>query len=407
MTNMKNSNFYKKTAQALGTPVFIYWEKRLETNISRIKQAAEHHLANRELGIYIPYFTNSNPYLFSIVRKHGCGIAIQSTEEWHQLNAHNLADKLIASPTVLPQEELKFLLEKGVRVNLSSIDEVEWQINNFPEKNIFIRLDISVDSSQRTGIKPWEITGLRKILKKNNKALAGVHIYVGTLSTFEKIVKYTDIVLALVSREFPEIEVVNLGGGFHYNYEKTFNQHFDWDAYFVMLAKKIGTYNLSPNMKFEIEPGRDVFADVGELVLSIHHVVWNERGTICQIFTDGSYVYMPSATVRERKHQLLFLDSQFKESSDRSISGWLNGSTTLSSDFLLPVIIEVPLDVKSGHFVIVKDIGAYGATQHLEFLNRRPAAEALITDNKVQIINERGAMTDKIRSVPQKPIFIK
>ena len=208
MTNMKNSNFYKKTAQALGTPVFIYWEKRLETNISRIKQAAEHHLANRELGIYIPYFTNSNPYLFSIVRKHGCGIAIQSTEEWHQLNAHNLADKLIASPTVLPQEELKFLLEKGVRVNLSSIDEVEWQINNFPEKNIFIRLDISVDSSQRTGIKPWEITGLRKILKKNNKALAGVHIYVGTLSTFEKIVKYTDIVLALVSREFPEIEMV-------------------------------------------------------------------------------------------------------------------------------------------------------------------------------------------------------
>jgi len=400
-------NCYEKIIKGVGTPVFVYWQKRLEINLDRIFQAAKRHVPGRVIGVAIPYFVNSNPHLFSIIRQRGCSIVIQTVEEWHQLEAHSLTDYLIASPTVLPRQDLKFLMLKGVSINLASIDDVEWQINYFPNYPIFVRFDISVDSSQRTGIKIEEIDKLKQVLNRHNKQLKGIHIYVGTFSTLDKITRLTNTILDLVSKEFPNIGVVNLGGGFSYNYDKTFNQHFDWDAYFEMLARKIKLHNISPNTKFVIEPGRDVFADVGELILSSHHVVWNSQRTICQVFTDGSYVYMPSATIRTRQHQLMFLSSRFEELTDRSTIGRLSGCTTLSSDFVLPMFVETPSNITSDCFVVVKDIGAYGATQHMEFLNKKPCPEVLVaSNNSPYLITARGREDDRIRYLVTNPTKI-
>ncbi|MBU1083366.1 hypothetical protein KKE14_02940 [Patescibacteria group bacterium] len=404
---MNQTNLYERIVKNTETPVFVYWQKRLEINLDKIFQAANRHMKGRVIEVAVPYFTNSNPHLFSIIKQKGCSIVVQTVEEWHQLDAHALTDNLIASPTVLPEQDMMFFMSKNVPINLASIDDVVWQINHFPVHPLFVRFDISVDSAQRMGIKIGEVDKLKQILNRYNTKLKGIHIYVGTFSKLDKIIRLTSTILDLVSREFPDIEVINLGGGFSYNYDKALNQHFDWDTYFEMLAQKIKLHGISPNTKFVIEPGRDVLADVGELILSSHHVFWNSQKTIGQIFTDGSYVYMPSATIRSRQHQLMFLSSQFEELTDRSAMGRINGCTTLSSDFVLPMFVEIPSNITPDCFVVVKDIGAYGATQHMEFLNKKPCPEVLVASNNYPyLITARGREDDKIRYLLTNPIRI-
>jgi diaminopimelate decarboxylase len=126
-----------------------------------------------------------------------------------------------------------------------------------------------------------------------------------------------------------------------------------------------------------------------------------------EVFTDGSYVHMPSATIRTRQHRLQFYDLSFSrvlEDASSEKAGFLSGNTTLSSDRLFPGIIYFPSRLKEGDYIILEDVGAYCATQHMDFLNKAPCPEVLVRKNgSLELITERGTPTDKIRYALQSP----
>ena len=256
-------------------------------------------------------------------------------------------------------------------------------------------------------IKRSQLSHLKKRLDATGTPLHSFHVYSGTGSTLETLKKNADLVFDIYARYFPQAKMLNFGGGFGFDYEarRRDEGHFNWDAYFEHIAKRTTERNIPDDVTYIIEPGRDVFADVGSFLISVNRVV--RAGSVKQIATDGSYVYMPSATVRARQHRTRFFRADFRELITRDDSGFISGCTTLSSDYVFPGPILLPRNLKKGDSILIEDIGAYGATQHMEFLNKRPCPEFLIRpDGSITLLTHRGSAIDKIRYTLIKPRII-
>lgn len=397
---------YQKIVEHCQTPTFIYSGKTLKDNIKRIKDAAKETGLGDVVDIHVAYFTNSHPTLFRICGEQGTGTTLQSREELHQLEAFGLSAQVsMVSPMALSDADLEYFLQRGLQVNVSLPEEIESVIRQ--GGNVGVRVDISAEQNQRTGFKIFEFNQINVICEKWKKQIHAMHTYPGTGSNLEKLILHAEEAFKACKQFFPGVKEINLGGGFAFDYDKDSleEKHFPWMSYFTRIKKLLDTYQLR-DVRIAIEPGRDIFADTGEFLTSVQRVHTRTNQQVQQVYTDGSYVFMPSATIRTRKHRVSFLDAQFNKKADLTSYAELNGCTTLSSDFLFPGVIRAPV-IRKGDYVVVHDIGAYGACQHMEFLNKRPAAEVLIReDEAIQIISRRGDFTDRVRYALRDRVII-
>ena len=393
----------QKIVEQIGTPVYVYEQKALEANIGRIQNSLEKYGLKERIRPYVAYFANSNPHLFKIVVAKGFGIVMQTQEEFAQLKGNGLSDDVILSPSFLSDAEIDYWQKQKVKVNLASLEEVKYFVSKYNASPCF-RVDLTSDASQRTAIKSYQLLELKAFLTSKKIVPESFHVYIGTGSSLKKAKNNFRKVLGLHKKFFPETKNINLGGGFGYSYDETDEKkkHFDWDSYFHFVADMVKKYKLPDDVQFIIEPGRDIFVDAGTLLIRINRIV-KLRGRI-NLGTDGSYVYLPSATTRVRKHKTLFYDKSCVLRTDRSAYGSLSGATTLSSDYVYPGNIKIPENIQNGDILEIKDVGAYGATQHMEFLNKRPCPEVLIdSDDQISLITKRGPDDDKIRHLLNRP----
>lgn len=400
---MTMRDYISKIISSVGTPVFVYEEKTLFGNIRRILDASEKCGIRDRVKIYIAYFANSNPHLFKIIQNNRLGILLQTKEEYVQVKKFGLANDIVISPSFLSDKEIDFWAKENVITNLASVEEVKYFVNKFNSAPSF-RIDLTEKSEQRTAIKEYQLADLAQYLNEKNITPRSIHIYVGTGSSLAKMKSNFVKVIEIYKKYFPNTKEINLGGGFAFEYDNpdTNKKHFDWENYFQFVFRKITEFKLPKDVKFILEPGRDIFADVGSLVLSTTRIV-NLKDKK-NIGTDGSYVFMPSATIRRRQHSLTFLNKKFEVLNNLTVVGVLSGCTTLSSDYLFPGEVKIPENLQEGDFIIIQDIGAYGATQHMEFLNKKPCPEVLIKENgDIYLLTERGSDDDKIRYLLSEP----
>ena len=391
----------KQIVKEVGSPVFVYSEETLTENIERVRRAISNSDIQHSICIYVSYFANSNPHIATILKNEEIGLTLQSVEENEQLKEYNLLPlPRVISSTHLSRKDLEYFIKENISTNYATLSNLEDALKR-GIKSPSIRVDLSPESNQRHGIKPEQFSNVKDILKKYAANLHGIQMYAGTGNDLDVHLRYQIKALECLNY-FLALQEINLGGGFKFDYECK-QCHFDWDTYFNELQKNIQKFKIPRHVKFSIEPGRDILADSGFLIVKVTGKDKIFGRQTHEIFTDGSYVHIPSATIRARQHKLQFYNSAFKKISEDVSSekaGFLSGNTTLSSDRLFPGVVYFPSALKEGDYIILEDVGAYCATQHMDFLNKSPCPEVLIRKNgNLELITERGRPTDRLRYV--------
>jgi diaminopimelate decarboxylase len=382
--------------EQVGTPVFVYSEEQLVRNVDRIKSAAVAAGIDHRLELYIPFFPNSNPHVLRPLRDLGVGLLLQVPGEHAILTEYGF-DRFIVSPGHVADEEIAFWAGTGHPTFLSSLDEVAYALK-IDAPSISARID-SLDSG-KPGIKRGELPRLVELLREYDRDLECFEVYCGSGNSRDDMILVIETMFSIFTEYLPNVRSVNFAGGHGFVYEEWDEsaKHFDWHEYLRALRETADRAGVPEHVRFMFEPARDVLADVGALLLSVKRdVVTNPVHNV--VPTDGSRMLMPSAQLRDRRHRVVFLDPDLREiEATQGCNGALRGRTILRHDYILPGEYWVPDGVGANCHVLILDVGAYCATQHMEFLNVPPSAEVLVDRaGAAHLITSRGDDLDKWR----------
>lgn len=384
-------------AERVGTPVFIYSEEQLLRNVARIKGAARAAGLDGRTELYIPFFPNSNPHVLRALQSEGVGLLLQVPGEYEILPRYGF-DRFIVSPGHVSDDEIGFWAHKGFPTFLSSLDEVDHWLRT-TDAAISVRIDSL--GSEKPGIKYGQLKTLSDTLRAHDRAVECFEVYCGSGRTLEDMISILEQVFTIFMTHFPEARSIDFAGGHGFVYDKwdESEKHFDWTQYFSALREIAARMGVPGHVKFLFEPARDVLADVGALMVGVKRdIVTNPVANV--VVTDGSRMLMPSAQLRARRHNIVFLDSQMGEiaSNGTGFQAVVRGRTVLRNDYILPGEYWVPAGVGAHCYMLILDVGAYCATQHMEFLNVPPAAEVLIdVTGRPYLVTKRGDPLDKWR----------
>jgi diaminopimelate decarboxylase len=396
----------KSICATTGTPVFVYSEAQLIKNLRRVKSAISAAGLDGRVSIYVPFFPNANPHILQPLRSEGVGMLLQMPNEYAIVTQHGFSD-FIVSPGHVCNDEIAFWAKKGYPTFLASIDEIGYALNTQSE-TISVRIDSL--GSDKPGIKLGQLAELAAMLKSHNRELECFEVYCGSGNSLADMVDIVRQIFQIYLDHFPTARSINFAGGHGFNYEEwdETEKHFDWEAYFREIEKIAREMSIPKSVKFLFEPARDVLADTGVLVTGVkRNIVTHAIGSI--VVTDGSRMLMPSAQLRNRPHNTIFLDAQLHEIANRTASTAckIRGRSILRNDYILPGEAMVPNAVQEGDYLMIMDVGAYCATQHMEFLNVPPAGEVLVdADGRPHLVTRPGDHLDKWRNLlPQREMI--
>jgi len=397
----------RSIAERVGTPVFVYSEEQLLRNVARVQGAARDAGIGDRVELYVPFFPNSNPHLLKALQGTGVGLLLQLPSEYKLLPNFGF-DKFIVSPGHVSDDEVGFWSQKSYPTFLSSLDEAEHWLRT-TDAAISVRIDSL--GSDKPGIKYGQLETLSNLLREHGRPMECFEVYCGSGRSLEDLIHVVEQVFTIFKTHFPDARSINFAGGHGFVYDKweESEKHFDWKQYFVALKEIADRLGVPQHVKFLFEPARDVLADTGALLLGVKRdIVTNPVANI--VVTDGCRMLMPSAQLRSRRHNVAFLDADMKEihSGGAGVSALVRGRTILRNDYILPGEYWVPDGVRAHCYMLILDVGAYCATQHMEFLNVPPAAEVMIDRHGAPyLISKRGDDLDKWRHLlPEKQALL-
>ncbi len=389
----------------IATPVFIYSEAQLIKNIERLQSAISDSKIKNKVSTYVPFFPNSNPHVLNILKSFDVGLLVQMPNEYDIVSQHGFTD-LIVSPGYVSNSEISFWNKKKYRTFLASIDEVRFAIQDHAP-TISVRIDSL--NSDKAGIKLQQLPELAQILSESDRSLECFEVYCGSGNSLTDMVNIVRQIFEIYKRYFPSAKSINFAGGHGFDYSEWDEEkkHFDWKTYFEAINKLTIEMNIPVSVELLFEPARDLLADIGVFACQIQReLVTHSNGHV--LVTDGSRMLMPSAQLRERSHNIFVVDKNFNNKLtgvEETCEAMVRGRTILRHDYILPGTKTVPKNVVSGDRLLILDVGAYCATQHMEFLNVPPAPEVLIANSgEYLMVSKAGEAFDKWRNLPSAPI---
>lgn len=384
---------------SVGTPVFIYSEAQLLRNARRVKSAAEAANLLDRVSLYVPFFPNANPHILQPLRQEGVGVLIQMPNEHRILTQHGFFD-FIVSPGHVSNDEIAFWGKHSYPTFLASLDEIQFALREQAE-TISVRIDSL--GCDKPGIKIAQLPALASMLDRYGRTLECFEVYCGSGNSLADMVEIVRRIFEIYLDHFPTARSINFAGGHGFDYSEWGEEkkHFDWRTYFSEIATLALKMGIPETVKFLFEPARDILADAGVLITGVkRNIINHPNGSI--LVTDGTRMLMPSAQLRNRSHNTVFLDQNFREIAGQASSTpcKIRGRTILRNDYILPGEAIVPEAVKNGDYLMIMDVGAYCATQHMEFLNVPPAGEVLVdVEGNAHLITKPGDGLDKWRNL--------
>jgi bifunctional diaminopimelate decarboxylase / aspartate kinase len=281
--------------------------------------------------------------------------------------------RVLFTPNFAPRAEYEFGFAKGVRVTLDNLYPLKMWPEVFRGREIFLRIDPGFGrghhSHVRTagvhtkfGIPLSEADELVALIRSAHIRVTGLHAHTG--SGIFDVANWTETgaLLGGLARRFPEVTVVDLGGGIGVP-DQLGSTEIDLgllDRGVAALAKEF------PHIEFWMEPGRFLVARAGVLVALVTQLKGKGDVHYVGIATGMNSLIRPA--LYGAHHDIRNLTRLDEPMSHRvNIVGPIcESADQLGADRWLP-------DTREGDVILIANCGAYGYVMSSNY-NRRPAA---------------------------------
>ena len=285
--------------------------------------------------------------------------------------------EILFTPNFAPRHEYKAALEMGVKLTVDN----SWALHQWPEifagQEIFLRLDldagyghhkkvITSGADSKFGIALNHLAELKQTMGRHQTRVVGLHAHTGSGVSDTDVWREQLQAFLKVLPEFPEVEVLDLGGGLGVPYRRG-QTGFDLERLDELLAETLAGHEVD----LWLEPGRYLVAESGVLL-----------SRVTQLKTKGQYHYLGVSTgmnslmrpaLYGAYHAIVNL-SRLNQTADRHyrvVGPICESGDVLGESRYMP-------ESEEGDIILIANAGAYGRVMSSRYNRREPAGEYVV-----------------------------
>lgn len=398
-------------AEKFDTPLYVISEKRIRNNFQRLQEALTQNY--KKSKIFYAMKANSNLALLKVLELEGANVdAVSPGEVFTALTSGFTPDRILFTGTSVRTDELKFLVDSNVTINIDSQSQLERLLKITVPKTLSIRVNPEVGAGhhehcitagKKSKFGMWEQDAIGAYVKAKNAGVKkfGIHMHIGSgILDVKPFLKALDKFL-LTAKEVHEqtgvdFEFMDIGGGLGVPYkpeDKPLDLKVFSDKVLSLFKTKISQYGLGEPI-LQVEPGRYLVADACVLLTSVNTIKVTPFKKFVGV--DAGFNTLVRPAMYGSYHSILVADKLVAKVEDKyDIAGPLcESGDLLAKDRWLPRVEE-------GDLLAVLNAGAYGFSMASQYNARPRAAEVLVKEGKFKLIREREHLDDLMRGQHQ------
>jgi len=384
-------------AKKFSTPIYCYSFRKLKNNIQNFKKSF------KKINPLICFAvkSNTNTKLLNEIRKFNIGADVVSLGElMRALKAGIKPNKIVFSGVGKTSTEILYAINKKILLinaeSKSEILEIE-RIARYKKRtvNIGVRLNPNTDAKtlsqistgkkeNKFGVDEKTFLQLVKFIKNSkNLNLKCLSVHIGSQildhRPYEKMLSVLDKIIKKSNYNF---EYIDLGGGMGIDYANN-NKRLNLKKYSISIEKFL---KKNP-CKIIFEPGRFIVGDTGILITKILYIKKGYKKDF--IILDAGMNDLMRPALYGAEHRII--PTKRKKAMSKKTYEFV-GPICESTDKFASIKKFQELDEKE--FLIICDVGAYGASLSSNYNLRPKPIELLIKNSKIQIINKRQKLSE-------------
>ncbi len=411
LENRKGNLFFdgvsvKELADKYDTPLYVVSEKRIIDNYNRLYDALVRNY--KDTRIYYACKANTNLAVLKILQQAGAYLdTVSPGEVFMGLSSGYTPDRILFTGTSVRDDELKFLTDTNVTINVDSLSELErlLKIKVPPIVSFRVNPEIGaghhnhcITAGPETKFGIWEEEAIQAyaIAKRARVERFGIHMHIGSgILDPEPYAQAVEKLLSIAKRVHDEVDIefefIDIGGGLGVPY-KPEDQDLDLTEFSNKIVSpfksKVKAYGLGKPFLC-VEPGRYLVCDASILLTNVNTVKQTPYHKFVGV--DAGFNTLVRPTMYGSYHPILVankLDLAEKETYD-VVGPICESGDALARERALPKVEE-------GDLLAVLNAGAYGFSMSSQYNSRPRAAEVLLRQGKSVVIREREQLHDLI-----------
>lgn len=417
-------------ARQFQTPLFVFSQSQIETNIAKIKNAFQDY--QKPLHLYYACKANSNRSILNIIHDAQVDLEINSAGElWKGLQTGFRGEQMLFNGVAKSNIELEQALSLDVTVTIDSLAELQRclaigeRLGRLP--SILLRVIPNVKSTilnafqmgtanVKFGMEPSEAyRAIEMALSAAAPIQVGLHIHLGgqisEIAAFARVVDFVQEFISGYTHLRPNENwlppLINLGGGLPCRFvhlPTTATQLTD--EVHAMLNNTLDLEDLARELRrlndagysLALEPGRFIVANTAVLLTQIVNEKQRQDGTHWLLLDAGSNVLMDTFIyswffeiasvdhITEAHRMAYSVGGPLCDAADVFQSAEGKGS--------LPMRRLLPAGTGMEDTLVFFDVGAYSLEQMNEYNGRLMPAVVLVHNQVARLIRRRQTFAD-------------
>jgi diaminopimelate decarboxylase len=393
-------------ASQFGTPLYVYHAEKIKAQYEKLTAAFS--IPDTRFFYASKALTNIN--ILRYIKSIGCNVDCSSINEVKMaLHAGFEPGQVLYTSNGIAFDEIEEAVAAGVHINIDSLSNLEkfgkkfghtYPVGIRIRPNIMAGGNLKISTghdASKFGIPVNQLVQIEAVVKANDIFIRTLHIHTGSdIKDADVFVKGIEVLFELIPH-FPELEVIDLGGGFKVPYKPG-----EVETDVQILAQKIkeafDNHPLAGNpekngasKKFQLwfEPGKFLVSECGYMLAQV--TVLKDTGTIEFAAVNSGLNHLIRPMMYDAYHRIENISNQQGPKKNYTITGNICETDTFASN--RPVT-----EIREGDILAFYNAGAYGFEMASNYNSRFKPAEVLVKDNLAQLIRKRGDMDDLLKS---------
>lgn len=388
-----------KIANEFDTPLYVYHAEKIKEQYQKLTSA----FAKQDTTFFYASKALTNINILRYIKEIGCNVDCSSINEVKlALHAGFPPERVLYTSNGIDFSEIEEAVVAGVHINIDSLSNLEkfgkkfghtYPVGIRIRPNIMAGGNIKISTGHegsKFGIPVNQLEKIVAIVKNTNLFIRTLHIHTGSdIKDPDVFVKGIEVLFELIPH-FPDLEIIDLGGGFKVPYHED-----EMETDVNLLAKKIkecfDNHPVAGNKKFKLwfEPGKFLVSACGFLVSKVTVLKDNDATVFAAVNTGLNHLIRPM--MYDAYHHIENISNLTGEKRLYTITGNICETDTFGSDRELN-------EVREGDLLSFQNAGAYGFEMSSNYNARFKPAEVLIRDGKALLIRKRDQMEDLLKN---------